>query len=243
MSLIMTVHVSEGIVMASDSRMVYSNSTEKPLPKGMGKVVVQNNGVHFSDSSYKTFLTPNNIGISVCGESSIKNKPIAGYLETFIRENKDTQVTDMPKAVIDYFNALVPNLESVFHIAGYQKLGNELKQYVYRVSTKDGNIEQVDTANQGAAWNGENDVLSRLFTPLYIKNSAKDDTYTEHTGFPIIWQYFTLQDAVEFAQFAMRTTIDTMKFQLRVKSVGGPIDLLIIKPDSASWISHKELHI
>ena len=40
-------------------------------------------------------------------------------------------------------------------------------------------------------------------------------------------------DAIDFAKYAIQTTIDTMKFQQRGKTVGGPIDILIIKPDNA----------
>ncbi len=51
----------------------------------------------------------------------------------------------------------------------------------------------------------------------------------------------TLQDGIDFAVFAIRTTIDTMRFQMCVKTVGGPIDVLVIKPSGAQWISRKEL--
>jgi len=33
-----------------------------------------------------------------------------------------------------------------------------------------------------------------------------------------------------------------MRFEARVKSVGGPIDVLLLTPNGASWIQKKELH-
>ena len=33
-----------------------------------------------------------------------------------------------------------------------------------------------------------------------------------------------------------------MRIEERVKSVGGPIDILVIKPEGAFWIDRKELH-
>ena len=51
----------------------------------------------------------------------------------------------------------------------------------------------------------------------------------------------TIQDAIDFAIYAVRTTIDTMRFQARSKNVGGPVDVLLITPDEpARWIQRKQ---
>jgi hypothetical protein len=50
-----------------------------------------------------------------------------------------------------------------------------------------------------------------------------------------------LQDAIDFSIYAIRTTIDTIRFQARPKNVGGSIDVLVIAPDGAKWIQRKEL--
>ena len=52
----------------------------------------------------------------------------------------------------------------------------------------------------------------------------------------------TLQDAIDFSIYAIRTTIDTMRFQARPKTVGGPIDVLLLTPKEVKWIQSKELH-
>ena len=59
---------------------------------------------------------------------------------------------------------------------------------------------------------------------------------------PIIWDAMPLQDAIDFAVFAVKTTIDTIRFQARPKTVGGPIDVLILTPEGTQWIKKKELH-
>jgi len=58
---------------------------------------------------------------------------------------------------------------------------------------------------------------------------------------PIMWDAMALQDAIDFSIYAIRTTIDTMRFQARPKNVGGPIDVLVITPDGSKWIQRKEL--
>jgi hypothetical protein len=52
-----------------------------------------------------------------------------------------------------------------------------------------------------------------------------------------------LQDAVDFAVFAVRTTIDTMRFLPRLRTVGGHIDVLVIKPDDAKFLKEKQLRV
>ena len=59
---------------------------------------------------------------------------------------------------------------------------------------------------------------------------------------PIIFDAMMLQDAIDFSIYAIRTTIDTMRFQARPKNVGGPIDVLLLMPDQVTWIYRKELH-
>lgn len=55
--------------------------------------------------------------------------------------------------------------------------------------------------------------------------------------FQIPWQFFTLQDAIDFAVYAIRTTIDSVRFLPRPKTVGGPIDVLVIRPHESEWIT------
>lgn len=42
---------------------------------------------------------------------------------------------------------------------------------------------------------------------------------------------------------AVNVTIDTMRFHPRPKTVGGPVDVLIIKPYMADWVQQKTLHV
>lgn len=231
MSLIIALHLGEGIVMASDSRTTYNNSSTSP-----NGTVTHNYGIHFSDSSYKTFLTPTGVGISTCGQASINNKPIAGYIESFINEYRTCNIDEIKDAIIPYFKALCPTIDTNFIIGGYINSDTTYEQKLYRVITKGDIITPIDTSIQGAIWDGEIDVLSRLITTVYNKQGKP---ITNH---PIPFNHFTIQDAIDFAKFAIQTTIDTMKFQQRGKTVGGPIDILIIKPDNSFWIAKKELH-
>ena len=58
----------------------------------------------------------------------------------------------------------------------------------------------------------------------------------------ILFGYFTLQDAVDFARFAVETTINTMRFKNVVETVGGTVDILVITPKETKWLQKAELH-
>lgn len=233
MSLIICVYVEEGIVLASDSRTSYN--------KTVGNINLM--GVHSTNTTNKTFLCPNKTGISTCGDASIKGKPISGFIEAFIREKikEETNIDDMPVLIKEYFNNLEAGLNTTFIIAGYKKENEKYIQKIYRIRTNVDDIENIDTTfGQGALWDGEILTLTKLLTTVYTKNTETG----EFNAFPLpefAWNYYTLQDAIDFAKYGIKTTIDTMRFQTVPETVGGPIDILVIKPESAEWLSKKEL--
>ena len=97
-----------------------------------------------------------------------------------------------------------------------------------------------NTSSPGATWNGEAEILMRLVNDVGLKQN--DGTYKALSTYPIAFNYFTMQDAINFAEYAIDVTIKTMAFQSCIKTVGGPIDILAIKPSGAFWVQHKELH-
>jgi hypothetical protein len=108
------------------------------------------------------------------------------------------------------------------------------------VYIKENRVSPVDTSCNGVTWSGEIDVLQRLIQDVGVKQD--DGVYKELPQHAIAYNFFTLQDAINFAEYAIDVTIKTMTFQNRVKTVGGPIDILVIKPGNSLWIKRKELH-
>ena len=243
MSLIITIHTNEGILMASDSRTTFNRQDFSPLPDGKGAIITDRQGVHYSDTTFKTFLAPNNIGISTCGAAAINGKPVAGYIEDFIHKSitEETKISEIPHLIMNEFRSYSPIPDILFHIAGYEEKDNDFSQRFYRVFVASEKTFEIDVGVQGAAWNGESE---RIINPYWTEDESENGkkTYTKHPAPPIPWNFFSLQDAIDFAKFAINTTIETMRFQERLKTVGGPIDILVIKPNKAFWIAHKELH-
>lgn len=235
MSFLIAVYVNEGIVLASDRRTTYSDIItidDKP---------VQRFGIHTTNSTDKIFICPNNAGISTCGEASLMGKPITGFVQDMIREKigVDCKVDAMPQIIIDYFYGLSQIPDTNFIVAGYDMVDSKKKQLLYKVNIKTKEVEKVDTSTQGACWDGESLTLTRLIHNVAVKKS--DGKYIDLPFENILWGYFTLQDAVDFARYAVETTIQTMHFKNVVETVGGNVDILVITPKETKWLQKENL--
>lgn len=267
MSLIVTVCTSEGLVLASDSRSTYTQTNVRDE-----KVIIKF-GAHFTDTTYKTFMCDNRIGISSCGDGTICGKSIAGHIEDFINNiyNKNDSVESVSQKLGEYFNKLSEKNDVIFHVAGYKKENGKDIAMVFEVTTAINQVRLLKADVCGANWAGERAILTRLMKNSYVvpeenaipvgtitlNNKSEDGTeqitvLENQIAIPeeslrqpeldIAWNLMTLQDGIDFAKYAIQTTIDTLKFQIASKTVGGPIDILVIKPNGAKWIARKELH-
>lgn len=235
MSLIVTIRVNEGIVMAGDSRATFN------VQKVENNQTIRGVGVHYTDSSNKVFLAPNGVGISYCGEAACEGKPLSGYLEKFLLSemDEDTPVSDVALLLFNYFKKFHSVPKAAFHVSGILKENDTYVGKVWRVFPADDRLENIINDKPGACWNGEVDVLARLLQPVSVKgNGGKEVSMATH---PVPWDLFTLQDAVDFAQYAIAATIDAMRFQLRPKTVGGPVDILALKAGESIWVKKKAL--
>ena len=234
MSFIITVYTNEGIVMASDSRSTTSISQFSP-----NGTITNSLGTQMTDTTYKTFLYDNRVGISTCGVATINNKPITGYIERFLMENEGKKYTvhAVSEALLTHFSSLSPADDIHFFVAGYDDLDTPI---VEQVVTKGATINSANVRIKGAVWDGETGIFARLVNPVIVNNL--NGTYFDLPSYATNYEFFTLQDAIEYAEYAVDVTIKTMKFQNCVKTVGGPIDILVIKPDKAFWVQRKELH-
>jgi hypothetical protein len=243
MSLIVTTYVPEGIVMASDSRQSVTIKGKTPDGKDF-KVETVN-----SDAVVKTSLLEKlQVGISNYGQDLLNGVPMSSYIKRFIEEELAAadDVTTIPKKLVEYFRRPFPNANVGFHVAGYKKEGKVSVPYVYECHVARNSIERENarpdgTPLYGTRWGGEIDVINSVINPVIIKDEKGNDKVIRPTQ-QIIWDTMTLQDAIDFSIYAIRTTIDTMRFQARPKTVGGPIDVLILTPEEARWIQRKQLH-
>lgn len=240
MTLVVTVHVREGIVMASDSRLTLT------FDRNVSGAKPNSFSVTSSDSARKLFLTPNRIGISTFGVADVNGTPIAGVIESFIIEK--LAKTDLPpletaKALLAYFKSIGVSQQTNFHVAGYRVTDQAITPEVIYVNLMAGTAKNlVPLDRQGANWGGEIDIFQRLTNQVAIVDDSGNVTGSI-PNFQLPFEFFTLQDAIDFSSFAIKATIDTMRFQAREKTVGGPVDIVVITPAYAQWIAQKHLNV
>jgi len=248
MSLVITTYVPEGIVMASDSRQSITIERKTPDGKQVPKVDTVN-----SDNVCKTYLLSRKdksgkpifeVGVQSFGQDLLGGISTASYIKRFSEERltDEDDVTKIPEKLVKFFRELFPTADTGFHIAGYKREEKISVPYVYHCHIAKNIIEQRNTnpyPQYSATWSGQIDVLAGVLQPSLMQGPEGKPVTMQKP--PIIWAAMTLQDAIDFSIYAIRTTIDTIRFQARPKNVGGPIDVLVITPDGARWIQRKEL--
>ena len=219
MSIMCAVYVPEGIVMAADSRMTGNIVMKSPDGK------TQQGMFSISDNAQKIFLLSKvKVGISSCGAAILENKTISDYLRIFEIEEvskKDT-VTDVAKKLQGYAFRHFPNVH--FFVCGYE----EEEPFVYDVAKE---LKRINMDNgklrYASSWSGEQQAITKLL-------NSQPVTPVDHNLMP-------LRDAIDFADFLVDVTIKLQRFEMKPKTCGGDIDILVLTKDEAFWHRHKIL--
>ena len=218
--------------MAGDSRMS-GMFTEEREEKGE-KFRLQQQLV-LSDSAYKVVeLQKVPIGISVYDAGVIDNQPVDSHVRRFEQESLVPGDTAMIVAekMLAYFKERHPGVGVGFHIAGYRAIeGKASEPYVFVGHTT--NEQRLSRANAGE------DGVVRYGTS-FAGDATVANRLIDQTHLPR-FDAMPLQDAVDYAVHLIRTTIETLRFEPRYPSVGGQIDVLVVKPDGMQWVQRKHL--
>lgn len=255
MSLAIGITTEDGIVLAAESlgtlmgissqqlnvqcKCGYQGPANLTCPKcnsGLGQMPSIPNIIPTSHTHYcqKLFKINDRIGLTIVGTSKLHNIIIQqwlmkfrGYLESIQKGDGDISV--ISQEVINFFNIMNNTV---------QNTGNtELDMYGYDSSMTpchlkiniNGNVaKSAFTNGYGITAAGVHEILDLMFGNGAINN------YPVHE--------FPLQDAVEFANFLMKTQIGVDKYSNRIPRVGGDIDIAVIHPDVGfKWIQQKGL--
>lgn len=241
MSFICSVYVPEAIVMASDSRQ--SVSITKKDKEGKKEIPIRTTS---SDSVNKTFLLEEQgVGISFAGDTMLGGVTTESHIKRFLEEKvvKSDDVVTIADKILGYFKKIFPKANTTIHVCGFKKEGKISSPYVFAIHVgrnekERKNIKSEKEITYGVSWSGEGDIVARLLiAPLPQKNEPEKII----PPVPVMYPAMTPQDAVDFATYLIRTTIETMRFQARPKTVGGPVDVLLLTPEGSRWIQKKEI--
>ena len=235
MSFVVTVYVPEAIVMASDSRQTATIKNQVETVS--------------SDFAYKTFLLPSQrVGVSTFGQAALGGVGVQSQVERFAEEvvEEDDGVEMVAEKLIRHLHERYSDADTGFYVAGFKREGRASIPHVYycHVARAEVSRKNVNPRNgeltYGASWGGQADVITRLLKAKQVVGA--EGQLQEISAAHVNWHLLNVQDAIDFAIYAVRTTIDTMRFEARPKNVGGPIDVLLLTPAGARWIQRKELH-
>lgn len=253
MTVAIGVAVSEALVLAADSRTTYGNF------KGFPRIA--------SDCTNKICRLTDRVGVATAGWAMLSSRTVHSLAVEFAStRNTSETIEDVLPEFLNYFEHLYdrhtqagidkpvdPGMCAIkFIIAGYDTQG------VGRLKLCDipGRrcIDICSTARPGPVWIGQTDVICRLvngYDPSIDLSRLNESARNELQGSSLViyWARMNPQDAVDFAHFAIRTTIEVQRFADGIvkdpgsfPGVGGAIDIAVIAPSGFTWLANKVLH-
>lgn len=266
MSLIISVYTSEGIVLASDSRTTQSfkvkgETKSYPLSDSANKTFLTKWNYGISTCGAASI---NGLPLSGYIQSFLNTYKYDKNITKIEKFSNDLCDYFMPLELQDnlIFHVCGYDLVDEQYI---QKIYRCVIEANKTAKTKNVVLVNDTPDSYGFLWNGQTEVMLRLIkqqilaTNIYSAKRANiifengtsqqlDDVFVipkkESSFIPearIDYNMMNLQDAIDFARFAIRTTIDTQRFLQMEKTVGGPTDVLVIKPQESIWVSSKEM--
>ena len=173
------------------------------------------------------------LGIAIYDAGIISNQPADTHVHRFEEEAVTPQddVLSVGDKFLKYFQDNFPGAAVGYHIAGYRTENRASVPYVLVGHTiREPGLRRVNADDGGNIQYG----ITRAGDTL-IANRLIDQSYLP------LFIAMPLQDAVDYAVHLIRTTIDTMRFEPRFPSVGGPIDVLVVTPAGLEWVQRKKL--
>lgn len=261
MTITVGVLVPEGIVLATESlatlttnlniacphckTQIQIGGVDCPNPECKNKI---NINIPASSTYYanKLFQIDNRyVGITTAGSGFVTGRTTESHIREF--ESTNLAERDSVKIIVEklgeYFlkeakNATdnfkkysIGSIFITFLVAGYDKPDEKIGQ-AYKVEvTQKINIEEVHKAGYCVHIEGDQRVIVKLF---------KKDPSIPIPDVP--FNLLPLQDAVDFAKFLIKTTIDYQRFAIMIPICGGDIDIALITPhEGFKWIQRKTI--
>jgi hypothetical protein len=251
MTIALGVACPEGLVLAADSR---------------SSVLSQNKFRIATDYADKLFSLSDKFAAVTFGWANLEGKTIAGQIAEFVAQTKmpdnidDTanELCRFMKARIDAHIAAgrdpMPSYDTLgFVVGGFDASGVGHLKAVWLPSATI--VPGAMTNAPGAMWYGETDVINRLYWGYDVhrvdasKWAKRNRDALEKLSYSVQFQWFALQDAVDFATFVVCTTIDTQRFTDGTSgnpggspTCGGPVQVVALTARGGiDWIQRTTL--
>ena len=215
MSVIVTLCLHDGIVMAADSRMTLT----KTYPNGEKEI-------SYEDGLKKIFkFGERDIGIAWCGNAQVAKEEIPDYLNGFYnRVSKTATIKEIAEKLNSECNEKVQGETIRCHIAGYEDGTQCLYQVVDGIVTHKNIHPDFGVPTICIVWDGQRDISGQI-----VHNKERidiGDKLVNESDIPS----FTLEEGVRFAEAMLKRSCEELDV------CGEPIYSLIITTNGLRWI-------
>ena len=269
MTICVAVKIAEGLVMAADSASMLEGTIDTPQGTQRGVVQTFSFANKVSRIlNYPIGIM--SWGIGSISDRSIQSLIMEfEYSYPSLGHSHDYKVKDVADSILEFikerYNETFPETSPPggqrpalgLFVGGYSSGQFFAESYEYRFPKyKDWKIIRPDNPDGrpsfGADWFGQNDPLRRLIKGISAPALSKlidmgadqkivqqwvDDSVAE---FPLIFDGMPIQDAIDFANFAVQVTIGCFRFGPGAPLCGGDVDIAIITPDTFQWAQRKQ---
>jgi hypothetical protein len=258
MTVIVSVKIHDGIVLAADSAVTFPNGQ-----------------IYHHENKILNLVKGLPIGVMTCGAGSVGSASIVTLLKDLRKrlsgedevhpdwkiDHKDCTIEFISSRIHAFFEEKIKEVGSqrflLFRVCGYS-VGRPLSE-VWQVAFLDDGTSQMSCPQKeehfGCQWNGEQEALNRLILgvgtipeeglkALGMTADQRDETVVKlvpHIFEAMIMHAAPVQDAIDLARFMVETTIGFTKFSItRKNSVGGPVEIAAItKHEGFKWVQRK----
>ena len=258
MSLVVSLRIPDGIVVAADSLATshtllefVAQEVEVECPHCKEKISGKEFHfppvpIPFSASSYtqKLFPLQGKFALSSVGQGIINNQSIYYHIKQFELLNKSIgSLRETLNALITYFEqqllAQFPKYKEEapkdwhplgIHINGYEDVEGKVIPVTYEAFIgRDNVVRRRDTI--GCTIGGDMSVVQKLW------EIGKADPRRSFK-----YSLFSLQDAIDLSEFLITTTSTFQRFANEVSTVGGEVDIALLTPFyDFQWMKRKQL--
>jgi hypothetical protein len=248
MTIVATVKVRDGLVLATDS---------------MTQVQSEGQWLKAYENAHKLFQVGDRpVGAMTYGLGNIGNRSIESLMLEFRTQIGNRKaVTSLTDALFDFIKACYDaqfaetpadeRPELGFIVAGYSPNQPFAEEREFLLPRDKQPQEVRGPEDWGAAWRGIEWPFSRLYKGidprLYERLKARglSDADIEadiaDLETPVMYAGMPVQDAINFTKYILTATIGYATFSVGVPACGGPLQVATILPDDGfSWISKPE---
>lgn len=260
MTLVVSLRVPDGVVLAADSLQTTKGTYKPNLRNIKGKDSKTGEEINLdnlelpqitlptSTSSYAQKLFPFNqkFGVAAFGTNIINKRTIYNHIKTLeVNLEKDIySVKDAAERIKEYFdqqliedlslsNKTKNDLPKDRIILGFQVVGYESKKDITGQTLEvliKKESEIKPIGDIGSTVSGDTNVASKLW-----EIGDETDQKTNYGS-------FSLKDAIDYAEFLINTTSSFQRFANMIPTVGGAVDIaLITNHSNFKWIKYKEI--